>query len=79
MVSSMVGVETGILRIEELGVRVRELLEKYHVVEVIRRDSPRAEEIFPKPEALGEDELLYRAYKTYRHPTHGRNKGLNSG
>jgi hypothetical protein len=28
----MVGVETGILRVDELGVRVRELLEKYHVL-----------------------------------------------
>jgi len=64
----MVGVETGIVRVDELGVRVRELLEKYHVVEVIRKDCPRAEEVFPKPEALGENELLYRAYKSYRHP-----------
>ena len=73
----MVGVETGILRIEEIGVRIRELLERYHVVEVIRRDSRKASEVFPKPEALSEDELLYRAYKTYRHPMHGKNR--NSG
>ena len=63
----MVGVETGVLKKSEVGSGILRLLEKgYNIIEVLTRNHPKIGEVFPKPEALAEDELVYRAYRAYR-------------